>query len=284
MRPNNLEYLNVKMTDVDEYGPSIALALAYTRYRQDKQPGWKPSRRYLMQDIGISQRQADKTSVVWKANQAKDDIDMPKWMPKKLVKKLTTGAEVNHIDSGAEVNHHVETSEQQSGAEVNQKVVKKLTNGSNINKEITITNRVTDFSFPFDLPPLQKEYKANVLLFKNFFVFLHVTGHPSYDLPHSTGNTDIGKAAWSCIKLVSLPDDKPRDILKASIPVMESGVIKADTFLGLLFNSIEMVMTRMVANSFGDLPEGEQANLSLYRDALSNLNDLLNQSGKVAFQ
>ena len=272
------------MTDVDEYGPSIALALAYTRYRQDKQPGWKPSRRYLMQDIGISQRQADKTSVVWKANQAKDDIDMPKWMPKKLVKKLTTGAEVNHIDSGAEVNHHVETSEQQSGAEVNQKVVKKLTNGSNINKEITITKRATDFSFPFDLPSLPIEYKAHVLRFNRFFTYLHTSGHPSYDLPHSTGNDQIGKAAWRCMKLMSLPDYDTRAILEASIHVMDSGTVQGETFIGLWLNSVCLAMTRMAGQHSEEWQDAAYSQLDQFEDALSNLNDLLSQSGNVAFQ
>lgn len=281
MRPKNLEYLNVSMADADDYGPDIAFAIAYIRYRREKAPNWKPSRRFLMQDIGIGQRQADKASVIWRITTTGDTSNIPSWMPERVVNKLTSGYKVNQNECD-KVNHEVEHSEQESGYKVNQKVVNKLTTGSNINKEISLNKANSEFSLPISFPPLYPLQKTMAQRRAGFFHYLYTEDKPYFFLPHLLEVPEVSKLVWEALNLSSMPDHEERDCLRMAISVMDTNPI-GSTFPEVLVNALVVTLANVCDRydaSWDDLTKSRQHNM---REVQRKLNDLLNPPASVDF-
>lgn len=276
-RPRNLDGLFVELDILNTYGPASAIAIAYVKFRRNVSPGWQPSRTKIMSDIGLSRRQADRAVIDWKHLNGQEVAQPASWS-----KTDQQGNILPNPDGNILPNQQTKTDQKQGNILPENRATSCPPDI--IYKDITINKAMGDFSFPFDLPSLPIEYKAPVLRFNRFFTYLHTSGHPSYNLQHSTGNDQIGKAAWRCMNRMSLPDYDTRAILEASIHVMDSGTVQSDTFLGMWLNSVCLAMTRMAGQHSEEWQDAAYSQLDQFEDALSNLNDLLNQSGNVAFQ
>lgn len=279
MRPKNLEYLNVNMADVDTFGPAVAIALSYVRYRKEKVANWYPSRKFFMDDIGMTQRQADKSLHIWRALNGDHTEQKPSWMSESLVQKLTDiCSEVNN-HAGSEVNQHPVKNLTESCSEVNRDLLRNAPT-KRINKELTINKANADFSFPISFPPLWPGDKIMAQRRADFFQYLYSQDKPYFFLPHVKEIPEVSKLVWDALNLSSMPDHEERECLRMAISVMDTNPI-GSTFPEVLVNALSVTLANVCDRydaSWDDLTKSRQHNM---REVQQKLNDLLNTHANV---